>query len=185
MAEDDPTVDTGPRLQWIDDSGAWHAADDYPLDPAGALGASGTGALTLAPSPCATHGPISLGAPALSVVEIPYSAPAGPVEIVGEPTLTLSYRGSALPAATFLYAQVVDGATQRVVGGAGDTDPGHPRRPAAHRHPQAREIAIHAHPASQLRLQLVPSTNLYGMQRSIGTVNLSAISSTLPLVSDP
>jgi hypothetical protein len=32
----------------------------------------------------------------------------------------------------------------------------------------------------QMRLQLLPSTTLYGTQRSVGSVNLSAISSSLP-----
>ena len=181
----DPTINTGPRLQWIDDSGEWHEADDYPLDRAGALDATGAGTLTLAPSPNATLGPISLGAPALDVVEIPYSSPAAEVDIVGEPTLTLNYRGSALPAATFLYAQVVDGTTQRVVGAQVTPIP---VVLDGLRHTVTRKletIAIHGRPASELRLQLVPSTNLYGMQRSIGTVSLSAISSSLPLVANP
>ena len=97
----------------------------------------------------------------------------------------LSCRGSALPAATFLYAQVVDGATQHVVGAQVTPIPVvlDGRRRIVTR--KLETIAIHAHPASQLRLQLVPSTNLYGMQRSIGSVDLSAISSALPLSGNP
>lgn len=178
---DDLTIGTGPRFQWIDDTGAWHAAADYPLAPAGALGASGAGSLTLAPSPSVTIGPIVLPAPALSVVDVAYAAPAAAVDIVGEPTVTLTYQGNAWPASTFLYAQVVDAATQQVVGSQVTPIPvvldGLPHTITR----KLEVIAIRARPDSQLRLQLLPSTTLYGTQRSVGSVNLSAISSSLPV----
>jgi ABC-2 type transport system ATP-binding protein len=165
----DLSADTGPRFEWIDDGGTWHNAQDYPLDAAGTLGASGSGSLTLAPSPSVTYGPIVLAAPALSSAEIAYASPAVAHDIVGEPTLTLTYRGTALPAATFLYAQVFDAATQRVAGAQVTPIP---LVLDGRQHTVTRRletIAIRARPDSQLRLQLVGSTALYGTQRSVGT----------------
>ena len=45
-------------------------------------------------------------------VEIPVGAPKGIESVVGSPDLELSYSGTASPAQTFVYAQVVD-KTQR------------------------------------------------------------------------
>ena len=181
----DSAINTGPRFEWVDDSGAWHAAPDYPLDPAGALGAAGGGSLTLAPLPSLTLGPIVLGAPPLSVVEIPFDPPAVARDVVGEPTVTLTYRGSALPVSTFVYAQVFDAATKRVVGAQVTPIPVvlDGREHTITRRLDA--IALRARPDSRLRLQLVPSTRVYGMQRSVGSVRLGPISSTLPLVRTP
>jgi len=183
--KDDLTVDTGPRFAWIDDAGTWHAAADYPLSAAGVLSAAGSGSLTLLPSPTVTYGPIVLPPLLPGSAEIAFSAPAVATDIVGQPTLTLTYRGSALPAATFLYAQVYDAAAQRVVG---DQVTPIPVVLDGQQHTVTRKletIAIRGRPDSQLRLRLVPSTALYGMQRSIGTATLSAISSTLPLAANP
>ena len=50
----DTTVDTGPRVQWVDDLGIWRSGPDYPLASAGSLAASGAGSLTVLPTVTAT-----------------------------------------------------------------------------------------------------------------------------------
>src|SRR5919108_3344935 len=45
--EDDPDADTGPRFEFVDQTGAFHAADDYPLPSGTPVTASGSGRLDL------------------------------------------------------------------------------------------------------------------------------------------
>jgi ABC-2 type transport system ATP-binding protein len=178
----DPTIDTGPRFEWIDDAGTWRSGLDYPLAAAGALTASGSGALTLLPAQSVTVGPIVLATPVLSMAEIRYVPPAVERDVVGEPRLTLTYHGLALPASTLVYAQVIDASAQRVVGGQVTPIPvvldGQLRTVTR----TLEAIAIRGRPTSDLRLQIVPSTTLYAGQRSIGTLQMTAMTSSLPLV---
>src|SRR3954451_15210442 len=44
------SVDTGPRFEWLADDDVWRAADDYPVQQAAPLSASGSGTLVLNPS---------------------------------------------------------------------------------------------------------------------------------------
>lgn len=178
----DETVDTGPRFEWVDDGGVWRSGRDYPLAPAGSVSASGAGSLALLPSVSVTLGPIVLETPALSRLEVRYDAPPAAADIVGKPTISLSYRGSALPASTFIYAQVVDARTRRVVGGQVTPIPVvlDGRQRTVERKLEA--IALRAGRSSDLRLRLLPSTALYGPQRSAGSVNRLSVTSTLPIV---
>jgi hypothetical protein len=43
-------------------------------------------------------------------------------------------------------------------------------------------VALRGRPTSDLRLQIVPATPVYGPQRSLGSVTLTAIASSLPIV---
>ncbi|HEV2058931.1 MAG TPA: alpha/beta fold hydrolase, partial [Solirubrobacteraceae bacterium] len=178
----DKTVHTGPRFEWVDDRGAWRSGPDYPLALDGSVGASGAGSLGLLPSASVTLGPLVLETPALSRLEFVYDAPPAAADVVGEPTISLSYRGRALPASTFVYAQVVDARMQRVVGGQVTPIPVvlDGRQRTVKRKLEA--IALRAHPSSDLRLRLLPSTALYGPQRSTGSVASLSVTSTLPIV---
>jgi hypothetical protein len=158
----DESVDTGPRFEWIDDTGVWRSGADYPLARDGYLGASGSGSLGLVPSVSVTLGSVVLGTPAVSMFEVRYAPPPAEVDIVGGPWVSLTYRGNALPTKTFVYAQVVDAANGRVVGGQVTPIPvvldG-----VQHTITQRLEvIAIRGRPSSDLRLQLLPSAPLYG-----------------------
>ena len=97
-------------------------------------------------------------APARNSVDVRFPAPAGEADLVGNPRVRLVYRGRAKPERTFLYAQIVDGEADRVLGGLGDAAAGHPRRPRAHggapaggdrraRRPRPRCIACRSRPA--------------------------------------
>jgi len=178
----DATVDTGPRFEWIDDGGVWRAGPDYPLAAAGSLAASGAGSLGLLPSVGITLGPIVLGTPVLSMFEVRYAPPPAAADLVGEPTVSLTYRGNAVPAATFVYAQVVDATTQRVVDGQVTPIPvvldGAQRTVTR----TLEAIAVRGRPDSDLRLQLLPSTTLYGSQRAVGSITTLTVTSTLPIV---
>jgi ABC-2 type transport system ATP-binding protein len=178
----DETVSTGPRFEWIDDAGTWRSGPDYPLGAAGSLSAAGSGTLGLVPSLSITLGPISIGTPILNVLKASYESPSEEADVVGEPTLTLTYRGIALPSTTFVYAQVVDAATELVLG---DQVTPIPVVLDGAQHTVTRSleaVAAHVRPTSNLRLELVPSATIYGAQRSIGTITVQGMSSTLPLV---
>ncbi|MDQ3722932.1 MAG: CocE/NonD family hydrolase [Actinomycetota bacterium] len=178
----DKTVDTGPRFEWVDDTGVWRAGPDYPLAEAGAVKASGSGSLGLLPSVSLTLGPLAPGTPPLSMLELPYAAPPAKADIVGEPTVSLSYQGTALPTSTFVYARVLNARTQRVVGKQVTPIPlvlDGRRRTVTRR---LEVIVSRAGPASDLRLQLLPSVGLYGPQRSAGGVGSLTVTSRLPIV---
>jgi ABC-2 type transport system ATP-binding protein len=180
----DATVDTGPRLRWLDDMGTWRSAADYPLVSAGEMSGSGSGSMTLIPTLAATLGPYVVATPSAAGIEVPYAAPAAETDIVGAPTVTLTYHGSVLltPSKTFVYAQVVDAGAGRVVGGLVTPIPvvldG-----LSHTITRPLEVvALRGRPTSNLRLQLLPNSSLYGPQRSLGSVTLSSVTTSLPLV---
>jgi hypothetical protein len=89
----DTTVDAGPRLQWLDDGGTWRSAPDYPLAPAGAIAGWGAGTMTLIPTASATLGPYLAATPSTGALEVAYAAPVAETDIVGAPTVTLTYHG--------------------------------------------------------------------------------------------
>ena len=179
----DTTVDTGPRMEWLDDGGAWRSAANYPLVPAGTMAGAGSGAMTLIPTLAATLGPYVVATPSGAALEVAYAPPPVETDIVGAPTVTLTYHGTALlTPQTFVYAQVVDAAAGRVVGGLVTPIPlvldGATRtitRPL-------EVVALRGRPTSDLRLQLVASSPLYGPQRSLGALTVSSVTTSLPLV---
>jgi ABC-2 type transport system ATP-binding protein len=182
----DTSVDTGPRLQWLDDGGAWRSAADYPLTPAGTMAGSGSGAMTLVPTVAATLGAYVVATPSPGALEVAYAAPPTETDIVGAPTVTLTYHGSVLLTSpqTFVYAQIVDASAGRVVGGLVTPIPvvldG-----VTHTISRPLEVvALRGRPTSNLRLQLVASSPLYGPQRSRGSITVSSVTTSLPLV-DP
>jgi len=178
----DTSVDTGPAFEWADDTGTLRSAPGYPLTPAGTLSASGSGALTVLPSVTVTFGSTVIEVPAPGVLDVGFSAPAVERDIVGEPTVTLSYQGFALPTQTFLYARVVDAATGLVAGNQVTPIPvvlnGLPHTVTR----KLETVALRGKPTSNLRLQLLTSTPLYGPQRSTGAVTVTSVTGSLPLV---
>ncbi|MEY2513101.1 MAG: type transport system ATP-binding protein [bacterium] len=180
----DTSVDTGPRLKWLDDGGAWHSAADYPLTPAGTMAGSGSGAMTLIPTVAATLGAYVVATPSLGALEVAYAPPPAETDIVGAPTVTLTYHGSVQLTSprTFVYAQIVDASAGRVVGGLVTPIPvvldG-----LTHTISRPLEVvALRGRPTSNLRLQLAASAPLYGPQRSLGSITVSSVTTSLPLV---
>jgi ABC-2 type transport system ATP-binding protein len=138
--------------------------------------------MTVLPSVTVTYGATVVATPPSGTLEMRYARPSSEQDIVGEPALTLTYRGFALPSSTFVYARVVDAAAGRI---AGDQVTPIPVVLDGLQHTVTRKleaIALRGRPTSDLRLQLVTSTSLYGPQRSAGTITVSAMTSTLPLV---
>ena len=152
---------------------------DYPMTRRGSLTAV-TGQKTLPIAPGSPSGGLIAATPAPNSVEVALPAASGNAHVVGEPTLKLSYSGTAVPGATHLYAQILDSAG-RVVGNQATPIPvtldGIPRtieRPL-------EAIASEAKAGSGYKLQITPGTTLYTLQRSTGLVSFGRIEISLPI----
>jgi len=173
------SVNTGPRFEWLADDAKWRSGADYPLARKGSLTAI-TGQKTLPIAPASPSGALILATPAANSVEVALPAASGPAHIVGEPTLKLTYSGLAVPGATHVYAQIVDG-KGHVVGNQATPIPvtldglTHTiQRPL-------EAIAAEAVAGSAYKLQITPATTLYTPQRSAGAVTFGRIEVSLPV----
>ncbi|MBW3607949.1 MAG: CocE/NonD family hydrolase [Actinobacteria bacterium] len=178
----DPSVDTGPRFQWLADDGVWRSGPDFPLASIGALEAVGSGSLKVTPRASPLNGLGRTAAPARNAVEVSLPAPSEESDLVGNPRVRLIYRGRARPTRTFLYARVVDGEADRVLGGLVTPLPvildGRLRKVQR----PLEAIAEHGGPASLYRLQITAGAATYELQRSKGRVSIYGAFGALPLV---
>jgi ABC-2 type transport system ATP-binding protein len=199
----DRSVNTGPSFEWVDQDGVEHTASDYPLAPGAPLTADGSGTLplllvggsgpVLAPatvqSPSAGSvstlaGPIA-PAKALNAVNVTINAPAATTDIVGAPTVTLTYHGIGTGETgenTHVLAQIVDNSTGDVLNNQitpipvildGQT----------HTVTQPLEILSGtAKPGETFTLQIVANSLAYQQQRAVGAITFSHIQIELPTV---
>jgi len=170
-------TDTGAAFEWIDDLGAWHTSAGYPLTRGESLTGSGRGTLALAPAlTTGTPTDATAGSPN---VELPIGAPKGTESVVGSPNLDLAYSGTASPAQTFVYAQVVDKRSGQVLGNQATPIPvtldGANRTVSR----PLESIAAQAGAGSQWVIQLVPASALYGSQRSTGSISFASAKASL------
>lgn len=179
----DTAVDTGPRFEWLAEDGNWRSAANYPLRSAGQLTARGSAALPI--TPAQTSGGLILATPLPLpglAATLPIPGPAQASDIVGAPQLNLTYSGTAFPAKTFVYAQIADPGNLRVVGNQATPIPvmldGQPHTISRPLEP----IASRAAAGHGYELEIVPNTNLYGAQTSIGFANFTDMQVALPLV---
>jgi len=176
----DASVRVGPGFEWVDEEGRWRGADGYPVRATGSLTGTGSGTLPLTPG--TTSGAAILATPSPVEVGVGVEAPGAEAFVLGEPRLSLTYRGTAAPAGTRVYAQLVDQASGRVLGNQVTPVPltldGTTRtvqRPL-------EAIASSVPPGARLRLQLVPGSNVYDVQRSAGAVAFARVRVELPVV---
>jgi ABC-2 type transport system ATP-binding protein len=164
---------TGPGFEYVDDTGTWYGLASYPPASAGSLTATGQGTLTLDPS--ATTGSATAAGPAAAAtaVETAVPPPAAPGEMLGAPKLTVAYQGTADPADTVAYAQLVDTDRHLVVGN--QASPVKLRLDGQKRSVTVTMAAVawHVAPDSHLVLQMVAGSALFAPQVSHGTVSLS------------
>lgn len=160
-------VGTGPGFEYVDDAGVWRGAARYPLATTRRVttGASGT----LAFSPADTSGSDIAAQPAARGASVPGPARTG--QVVGAPTLTLTYRGTGNAGRTSLYAQLVDGKRALVAGNFATALPvtldGKPHRLEV-------PLGAVAWDASSLTLQITGGSRLYFPQRVTGSVTFRA-----------
>jgi ABC-2 type transport system ATP-binding protein len=178
----DTSVDTGPRFEWLAEDDVWRSAADYPMKSVGSLEASGPGTLPIAPVP---SGALILATPAAlpgTSAELTIPGPAQAADVVGAPQLTLTYSGTALPAKTFVYAQIVNSATGQVQGNQATPIPVDLDGTTHTISRPLEPIASRAAPGQSYKLQIVPATTLYGLQTSLGLANFSDMHVELPVV---
>jgi len=175
-------VATGPAFEWIADDGKTRSSSAFPLLVRPPLTGTGSGPLTVSAASPATgiSGLIAAG-PAIQAVNVDIGAPSAERELVGAPRVKLTYSGTAVPAQTHLYAQVLDTRSNRVLGNQITPIP---VTLDGQQHTVGRilePIAAHATPASRYRVQVLSGTTVYGLQRSTGAVQLSRVEASLPV----
>jgi ABC-2 type transport system ATP-binding protein len=196
--KNDTKAQVGPLFQYADQNGAQYTADAFPLAPAAPVTATATaaGSLTLAAGggsgPAHTAGnPGPVGSIALAItpakathaLNVPITA-AVAANVLGAPTLTLSYSGSS-PAGvrpTRVFAQVVDDTTGIVLGNQitpiAVTLDGKQHTATV----PLEMIVFTARPGAHLTLQIVATTVAYAQPRLGGTIDFSSVKIDLPTV---
>jgi ABC-2 type transport system ATP-binding protein len=146
-----------------------------------ALHARGTGNLPLTAGD-GSGTPIA-AAPSPQAFNLAIPSPKRNRYAVGAPHLHLTYSGTAAPnRRTFVYAQIVD-LTRGVV--MGPVVRPIPVNLDGKQHRISRgleEIAWTVKPGDRYELQLAPSTQVYGPQRSSGLVRFSRVELSVPLL---
>lgn len=178
----DGSVDTGPRFEWLADDGVWRSSPDFPLALKATLDTAGSASFTVTALDSVNSGLLTFATPTLTGVTVRFPAPLEGSDVLGEPRLRLTYSGTALPARTFLYAQVIDAAGHRVLGTQVTPIPVvlDGRRRTVER--PLEPIAVRAGEASDHRLQVTAGTTVYSLQRATGWVRLNRIEASLPIV---
>jgi ABC-2 type transport system ATP-binding protein len=175
----DTSVQTGPRFEWLADDAVWRSGSDYPLPRRGSLSAV-TGQKALPIAPTSPSGALIAATPAVNAVEVALPAATAKAHLVGEPTLKLTYSGTALPGQTHVYAQLVDG-SGRVVGNQATPIPVTLDGAVRTIERPLEPIAVEAAAGSGYKLQITPATTLYTPQRSTGLINFARIEVALPI----
>jgi ABC-2 type transport system ATP-binding protein len=170
----DKSVDTGPRFEWLADDAKWRAGDDYPLPAGPPVSANGSGTLLLNPADAVSGTPLAAGR-AANAVNVAVDGTGK--QIVGEPSLTLTYSGTG--AGTHVFAQLVDEARNVVVGNQATPIPvtldGKP-------HTITRPLEAIASAGGKYTLQVIGGTMLYGPVRGVAAIDFSKIQLSLPTV---
>jgi ABC-2 type transport system ATP-binding protein len=179
------TAATGPAFEWIDQNGAWHSASDYPLAGDGSVTASGSGRLQLVAGDAASSGTTDSGTPSPVGVDIRIPAPSRRVNLVGAPTLELDYRGRGTTAAARAYAQIVDADRHIVIGGQVTPLPLELDNQPHTLSLSLETLAYALTPSMNVRLEIIPATDVYGSQRANGLIELTRIALSLPLGKSP
>jgi ABC-2 type transport system ATP-binding protein len=196
-------VDTGRKFEWVDQAGQFYSSDKMPFETGfngGNITASGAGGflpilpivggsgpqdLTGYPLPAGTT-PLeewllsfAIGSPATNAVDLDVSPSVG-TQIVGAPTLTLTYSG--LGTSRHVYAQIVDKQTGLVLGGIVTPIPvtldGQTRTVTV----PLEAIAYTAPPGAKLTLQVVSTATPYLNVLTFGGIHISSMQLVLPTV---
>ncbi len=189
----DESADVGPEFEWIDEGGDWHASDAYPLAGAGALRGSGSGLLPLIPGELPLSGILLFASEASAGgLTVPIERPPQGADVVGSPTLDLTYRATGLSTATggdtHIFAQLIDRGRTNPLLPVSNLVVGNFATPIkikldgrSHRVSIPLERIASEPTAAGYELQLVPQTSLYDFQRAAGVVNVQSADVTVPL----
>jgi ABC-2 type transport system ATP-binding protein len=182
--KDDPTVDTGPQFEWVDQLGQHYSSTTYPVTagPTISVSSSMRGFLPLRPvfgESGAIFGVLPIGATkASNAYNLTIPAATKTTYIVGAPQLTLTYSG--LGTSRHVYAQLVDDATGKVIGNQVTPIPvtldGQTHSITVALEPIAETLA----PGQTITVQLVASSASYETLVNSGRLIVSGLQVTLP-----
>lgn len=175
----DETVDTGPRFEWVADDGKLRTAADFPLAAGPALAAEGSGTVVLSPAD-AVSGVLVAARPGLAGVRVPLPAPQEPVDVAGEPEVSITYSGTGATADEHVFGQLVDEDRDVVVGN--QTTPFPVVLDGLQRTVTRRleGVAMRLEPGRRYRFELVGGSNVYGAPRSAAVVTVTRARIVLP-----
>jgi ABC-2 type transport system ATP-binding protein len=195
----DSSADIGPGFELVDQDGVAYSADSYTDATGTPITATGSGVLKLiatggaGPSTASASSDDLLGAavlpitPALATnavnVAVPFPKTGADSLLVGAPSLTITYSGTAAAGArpTRVFAQLVDSSTGLVVGNQ-ITPIDVTLDGKSHTATVPLEmISFSAHAGSSVTLQIVATTVAYAQPRLGGSVKFSSISLSLPV----
>ena len=177
---DEKGVDTGPRFAWIADDGELRTSERFPLQRTGSLDASASG-MPLAIAPGQGSGGLIFASQAPIAANVPIPGPSAEANVVGAPSLSVTYTGTAVPAKTFVYAQIVNPRNGFVLGNIATPIP---VTLDGQQHSISRElemVAARAPAGGGYTLQLTPSSTLYDLQRAVGLITFDSINVSLPI----
>ena len=173
------SVDTGPGFEWLADDAQWRSAPSFPPPAGTPLTARGSGTLVLNPADALSGTPVA-AQPAPNAVNVAIPAPKATTQVVGEPKLELTYRGTGSAAGSHVFAQIVDEQRGVVLGNQVTPVPvtldGRPHTVTRSLEGVAAAIAKGA----RYRLQVIGGSQVYGPVRAAAAIQLSSIRLTLP-----
>lgn len=175
----DETVDTGPRFEWVADDGKLRTAADFPLAPGPELAAEGAGTVVLSPADVVS-GVLVAARPGLAGVRVPLPTPPAPVDVAGEPEVSITYSGIGATADEHVFGQLVDEDRDVVVGN--QTTPFPVVLDGVQRTVTRRleGVAMRLEPGRRYRFELVGGSNVYGAPRSAAVVTVTRARIVVP-----
>jgi ABC-2 type transport system ATP-binding protein len=190
----DLSVDTGPQFEWVDQHGTQFSSEKYPVDngtpiitssaEGGVLplfpfiGGSGPEIRILTAGPIGTLLGIPSASKAINALNLSVPEATTTTYIVGAPELTLTYSGTG--PSRHVYAQLVDDSTGLVLGNLVTPVPV-TLDGQSHTVKVPLEMVAHTlQPGESVTLQLAASAFPYETITSLGQLNVSSMSLSLP-----
>jgi ABC-2 type transport system ATP-binding protein len=171
-----------PKFSWLtDDDGQWHSSPVFPVPARAPLTGKGSGVLDLQPG-ASSQGAFIAASAAADAVNVDIAPPARVTDILGEPHIKITYSGTAAPADTRLYAQVLDQNSGRVLGNQVVPIPVTLDGKDHTVERSLEAVATRGGPNARLRVQVAAGTSVYDRQRSSGAVQLKSVEASLPTV---
>ncbi len=164
----------------MSDAGVLRGAGDYPPPQGTPVTATGSGTLAMAPGD--TSGALIEAQPAAHALSVTIPTPPVGTEMLGEPTLSLSYSGTAANSDGRVYAQIVDNQSNLVLGNQVTPIPVTLDGSAHTLTIPLEAVAADVTGGKSYTLQLTDGTSVYFAARQPSVVNLSSIQLSIPTV---
>ena len=175
----DGSVAAGPGFEWLADDAQWRTTPAFPPPAGKPLTAHGSGSLVLNPADALSGTPVA-AQPAPNAVNVPIPPPKAATQVVGEPTVELTYSGTGSATRTHVLAQIVDEGRNVVLGNQVTPIP---VTLDGQKHTVTRSlegVAASIAKGARYRLQVIGGSQVYGPVRSAAAIQLASIRLTLP-----